>query len=218
MAMLACARIGAIHSVVFGGFAANELATRIDDAQPKVILTASCGIEPGRVVAYKPLLDEAIELARHTPDASVILQRPQLSADMRAQRPRLGRARRIGIARRLRPGVGHRPALHPVHVRNDRPAQGCGARQRRSCRGAGLEHAEHLRRRAGRGVLGGVRRRVGRRALLHRVRAVAVGLHHRALRGEAGRNPRPRSVLAGHLPARRLRALHRPDRLPGDQT
>ncbi len=82
MAMLACARIGAIHSVVFGGFAANELATRIDDAQPKVILTASCGIEPGRVVAYKPLLDEAIELARHTPDASVILQRPQLSADM----------------------------------------------------------------------------------------------------------------------------------------
>ena len=82
MAMLACARIGAIHSVVFGGFAANELATRIDDAEPRVILSASCGIEPGRIVAYKPLLDEAIELARHTPDASVILQRPQLAADM----------------------------------------------------------------------------------------------------------------------------------------
>ena len=62
IAMLACARIGAVHSVVFGGFAANELATRIDDAKPKLILSASCGIEPGRVVPYKPLLDEAIEL------------------------------------------------------------------------------------------------------------------------------------------------------------
>ena len=60
-AMLACARIGAVHSVVFGGFAAHELATRIDDAQPKLIISASCGLEPGRVVAYKPLLDAAIE-------------------------------------------------------------------------------------------------------------------------------------------------------------
>jgi propionyl-CoA synthetase len=64
VAMLACARIGAVHSVVFGGFAAKELATRIDDAQPKLVLTASCGIEPGRIVQYKPLLDGAIELAR----------------------------------------------------------------------------------------------------------------------------------------------------------
>ena len=63
VAMLACARIGAVHSVVFGGFAAKELATRIDDAQPKLILSASCGIEPGRIVQYKPLLDEAIRLA-----------------------------------------------------------------------------------------------------------------------------------------------------------
>ena len=67
--MLACARIGAVHSVVFGGFAANELATRIDDAKPKVILSASCGLEPGRVVKYKPLLDEAIWLSSHKPDA-----------------------------------------------------------------------------------------------------------------------------------------------------
>src|SRR5208282_6790830 len=63
IAMLACARIGAIHSVVFGGFAAKELATRLDDAKPKAILSASCGIEPGRIVEYKPLLDEAIALA-----------------------------------------------------------------------------------------------------------------------------------------------------------
>ena len=84
--MLACARIGAIHSVVFGGFAARELATRIDDAKPKVILSASCGLEPGRVVAYKPLLDEAISLSQHKPDACLILQRPQAEAPLVAGR------------------------------------------------------------------------------------------------------------------------------------
>jgi propionyl-CoA synthetase len=82
IAMLACARIGAIHSVVFGGFAAKELATRIDDSQPKMILSASCGIEPSRLVAYKPLLDKAIELAQHKPGKCIIKQRPQLTADL----------------------------------------------------------------------------------------------------------------------------------------
>jgi propionyl-CoA synthetase len=82
IAMLACARIGAIHSVVFGGFASNELAVRIDDASPRVIVAASCGVEPSRVVAYKPLLDEAIEQAEHKPHQSIILQRPMLEADM----------------------------------------------------------------------------------------------------------------------------------------
>ena len=77
MAMLACARIGAVHSVVFGGFAAPELAARIDDAKPKVVLSASCGIEPTRVIPYKPILDEAVRLAVHKPECSVILQRPQ---------------------------------------------------------------------------------------------------------------------------------------------
>jgi propionyl-CoA synthetase len=80
--MLACARIGAIHSVVFGGFAAAELATRIDDAKPVLIASASCGIEAGRVVAYKPLLDAAIELASHKPATCVILQRPQAEATL----------------------------------------------------------------------------------------------------------------------------------------
>ncbi|MBH0239400.1 propionyl-CoA synthetase [Methylobrevis albus] len=82
MAMLACARIGAIHSVVFGGFAASELAVRIDDAAPTAVITASCGIEPSRVVPYKPLLDTAIELARHKPATCLILQRPQLAAEL----------------------------------------------------------------------------------------------------------------------------------------
>ena len=80
IAMLACARIGAIHSVVFGGFASHELAKRIDDAAPKMILSASCGIEPGRVVPYKPLLDTAIELSSHKPARCVVLQRPQEKA------------------------------------------------------------------------------------------------------------------------------------------
>jgi propionyl-CoA synthetase len=88
VAMLACARIGAVHSVVFGGFAAKELATRIDDAEPKVILTASCGVEPGRIVEYKPLLDLAIALARHKPATSVVYQRPQIKADMNEARDR----------------------------------------------------------------------------------------------------------------------------------
>jgi propionyl-CoA synthetase len=82
IAMLACARIGAVHSVVFGGFAPRELAVRIDDAQPKVVVTASCGIEPSRVVEYKPIVDRALELAEHTPDAVVVKQRPQVEATM----------------------------------------------------------------------------------------------------------------------------------------
>jgi propionyl-CoA synthetase len=82
IAMLACARIGAIHSVVFGGFAAKELATRIDDAKPKLIFSASCGIEPGRTVQYKPLLDEAIRLASFKPETCIILQRPQQGCDL----------------------------------------------------------------------------------------------------------------------------------------
>ncbi|MEE8627562.1 MULTISPECIES: propionyl-CoA synthetase [Methylobacterium] len=87
-AMLACARIGAVHSVVFGGFAARELAARIEDAAPKVVLAASCGIEPARVVAYKPLLDEACRLSSHKPESCLILQRPQAVAEMVEARDR----------------------------------------------------------------------------------------------------------------------------------
>src|SRR2546421_200110 len=82
IAMLACARLGAIHSVVFGGFASNELAKRIDDARPKLILSASCGIEVNRVIPYKPLLDGAIELAQHKVPRCVILQRREEAASM----------------------------------------------------------------------------------------------------------------------------------------
>ena len=86
IAMLACARLGAVHSVVFGGFAAHELATRIDDARPVVIVSASCGIEPSRVVEYKPMLDHALELADHRPDACVVVQRDRHRCDLVAGR------------------------------------------------------------------------------------------------------------------------------------
>src|SRR6516165_2165772 len=86
IAMLACARIGVIHSAVFGGFAARELASRIDDAKPKLVVSASCGIEPGRIVTYKNLLDEAILLAKAKPEACIILQRPHAEAAIIAER------------------------------------------------------------------------------------------------------------------------------------
>lgn len=86
IAMLACARIGAIHSVVFGGFAGKELATRIDDAKPRLVVSASCGLEPGRTVCYKPLLDTAVAIATHKPVRCVILQRPQALAELAPER------------------------------------------------------------------------------------------------------------------------------------
>ncbi len=98
VAMLACTRIGAIHSVVFGGFAANELATRIDDARPKAVIAGSCGIEPGRTVAYKPLLDAAIDRAAHKPLTCIILQRPACEAELVAGRDLDWHAAQEGVA------------------------------------------------------------------------------------------------------------------------
>ena len=91
IAMLACARLGAVHSVVFGGFAARELAVRIDDCTPRVIVSASCGIEVDRVIEYKPLLDGAIEIAAHKPDHCIVFQREAATAAMQpGPRSRLG--------------------------------------------------------------------------------------------------------------------------------
>ena len=98
IAMLACARLGAIHSVVFGGFAANELATRIDDARPKLIISASCGIEVARIIPYKPLLDEAIEIAASKPERCLILQRSQHPCELTPGRD-LDYAEAVGGAR-----------------------------------------------------------------------------------------------------------------------
>ena len=109
MAMLACARLGVIHSVVFGGFAANELATRIDDATPKAIIAASCGIEPGRVIAYKPLIDNAIEIASHKPETCLVFQREEQTAELSSVRDR-----DLGVLMEEAKSAGRRIAPVPV--------------------------------------------------------------------------------------------------------
>ena len=202
VAMLACARIGAVHSVVFGGFAPKELAVRIDDAAPTVIVSASCGIEGKRVIEYKPLLDKAIELAAHKPTracdpAAPAGSRPQwapIDVDWAGSNGRRDPGR-------LCAGQGHRPALHPLHLRHHREAQGRGARLRRLRGGAALVDAQRLRRRRRRDDLHRVRRRLGRRALLHRLRAAAGRRHDRALRGQAGRHAGRRASSGGSSPS-----------------
>ena len=147
IAMLACARIGAVHSVVFGGFAAHELATRIDDARPRVVLSASCGIEVNRVIPYKPLLDAAIAEARSKPEACVVLQRPMCRADLVPGRDHdWQELEASGAPGRLRAGRGDRSALHPLHLGHDRHPEGRRARQWRARRRARLVDAQHLRR------------------------------------------------------------------------
>ena len=119
--MLACARLGAVHSVVFGGFAAHELAARIDDAQPAVIVSASCGVEPTRTVDYKPMLDAALEDRRARP-AGVRhpAARPAALRAARRPRPRLARADGRCATRRRGSGRRDRPAVRAVHLRHDR--------------------------------------------------------------------------------------------------
>lgn len=112
VAMLGCARIGAVHSVVFGGFASNELAVRIDDATPKVIVTASCGIEPNRVVEYQPLLNQAIELASHQPAATIVLERPQCPARLGPRDVDWQR----GVAAAPAVDCVSLPANHPLYI------------------------------------------------------------------------------------------------------
>ena len=215
--MLACARIGAVHSVVFGGFAANELASRIDDARPKVVVSASCGIEPGRVVAYKPLLDGAIDLVEVKPHRCIILQRPQLEAELRPGRDIAWEDAVADAEPADCVAVrGHRPALHPLHVRHDRPAQGHRARQRRSRRGAEVVDANIYDVDPGEvywaaSDVGWV---VGHSYIVYA--PAAARLHDSALRGQAGRDAGRGRVLARDLRARRQHDVHRTDRLPGD--
>src|SRR6267143_1363710 len=207
IAMLACARIGAIHSVVFGGFAAKELATRIDDAKPRLLISASCGIEAGQVVPYKPLLDRAIELARHKVERCIILQRSQERGSMVA-----GRDLGWGAAGRVRARRGDGSALHPLYVGNHRRAQRRRTRQRWSRRRPQVVYGQCLWPRRRRGVLDRLGHRLGRRPLVHRVRAAPQGLHDRPLRGQARRDAGPRRLLARLRPARCQRPLHGPHR------
>ena len=217
VAMLACARLGAVHSVVFGGFAANELATRIDDATPKAIVSASCGIEPGRLVAYKPLLDAAIELAAHKPERCIILQRPMLEAE-------LVPGRDVdwddAVAGAEPAGCVAVEATDPLYILYTSGTTGQPKGIVRDNGGHAVALAWTMSNiydvEPGRGVLGGVRHRLGRRPLVHRLRAAPARLHDGPLRGQAGRHARRGRVLARDRRARGRDALHGADRVPRD--
>ena len=172
-AMLACARIGAIHSVVFGGFASSSLANRIDDAEPKVVVSADAGSRAGKVIAYKPLLDEAIALARHKPPQVLLVDRglaPMPITAGRDHRYAALRQRHLERTRALRLGRLDASELHALHQRHDRPSQGRAARYRRLRGGARREHEAHLLRPRRRDLLLHQRHRLGRRPQLHRLR------------------------------------------------
>jgi propionyl-CoA synthetase len=144
MAMLALSRIGAIHSVVFGGFAANELANRIEHAKPKIVITASCGIEVGSIVAYKPLLDAAIEPVHSKPERCIVLQGQMLKADLDPDRDLDWEQVMATATPADCVPVEALDPLHPVHLQDHRSAEGNRTRQRRPCRCARVDDEAHL--------------------------------------------------------------------------
>ena len=173
-AMLACARIGAMHSVVFGGFAPKELATRIDDCKPKLILSASCGIEGARVVPTSRCSTKRSNSPSTRCNTCLILQRPQAQATMIEGRDHDWKRvweHAVNYAKTSEcvPVAGNRSALHSLHLRHHRNSQGRGARQWRPSGRAQMVDGKSLRRQAGRNLVVRFRHRLGGRPLLHRL-------------------------------------------------
>ena len=218
MAMMACARLGAIHSVVFGGFAANELASRIEDCGPKLIVAASCGIEPSRVVEYGPLLNRALEIVGGDHPRCVILQRPQAEAALVEGRD-VSWEQAVDGAEPA--GCVTVQATDPLYVLYTSGTTGVPKGIVRDTGGyaVALQWSMGAIYGADPGdiVLGGLRHRLGRRPLVHRLRAASAGLHDRPLRGQAGRHTRCRRVLARVRGARGGCVVHRADGDQGDQ-
>ncbi len=212
--MLACARIGAVHSVVFGGFAPHELAVRIDDARPKVVVTASlrhradpgrrvqAAARPGARARRAPRRPRSSSSSGRRPSAELVEGRDvDWDVAMRAGRTDPAECVEVG---------GHRPALRALHLRHHRQAQGHRARQRRPRGRDGLvAAATSTTSHEGQVWWAASDVGLGRRPLLHRLRAADHRRHDRALRGQAGRHPGRRRVLAGGRRARRQGAVHR---------
>ena len=212
VAMLAVTRIGAIHSVVFGGFAANELAVRIDDATPKAVIAGSCGIEPGRIVPYKPLLDGAIEMASHKPEFCIIFQREQQPAELTPGRDFDWNEVQQGVSpAACVPVEGN----HPVYVLYTSGTTG-------QPKGVIRHTGGHLvalnwTMKAIYGMEPGIRRGLGRGPQLYLLRPADPRQHHGGVRRQARGHPRCRHLLADDRGIPDQGALYRPHRVPRHQ-
>ena len=217
IAMLACARLGAVHSVVFGGFAAHELAVRIDDAKPRLIVSASCGIEVARVVQYKPILDAAVDEAAHKPEHTIIVQRPQASGVHARDRP--GLARSHGCRAGAAPCVPV-DATDPLYILYTSGTTGKPKGVVRDNGGHAVALTWSMRNiydtHQGEvfwaaSDIGWV---VGHSYIVYA--PLLRRLQHDPLRGQACRHPRRRRLLARHRRAQGQDAVHRPDGVPRD--